>query len=297
MMNVDLELYRIFYVVAKNKHMTRASEELCISQPAISQSIKKLEDQLGGTLFIRSNKGMELTKEGEMFFDYIKGALDLITSAENEFTSFKNMDKGTVRIGISTTLTKLVLMDTIEEFHKMYPNIEIKIVNGLTDNLLLDLEKGKVDFVIFNEGLYDRKIFSIDKLCSLKEGFVYNKKYYKDTTKVLEDINKYPIIIQNPNSNSRKVIDEFLLKQGITIKPKMEVVSQDLVVEFSESGLGVGYTIVALAKKNYPDLEELNINKILPSINILVASNRNIVLPFASKEFLKILYEHKKDNR
>lgn len=210
-MNVDLELYRIFYVVAKNKHMTRASEELCISQPAISQSIKKLEDQLGGTLFIRSNKGMELTKEGEMFFDYIKGALDLITSAENEFTSFKNLDKGTVRIGISTTLTKLVLMDTIEEFHKLYPNVEINIVNGLTNNLLLDLEKGKIDFVIFNEGLYDKRIFNIAKLCSLREGFVYNKKYFQDKTKVIDDIVEYPVILQNINSNSRKVIDEFYL--------------------------------------------------------------------------------------
>lgn len=293
MMNVDLELYRIFYVVAKNKHMTRASEELCISQPAISQSIKKLEDQLGGTLFIRSNKGMELTKEGEMFFDYIKGALDLITSAENEFTSFKNLDKGVVRIGVSTTLTKLVLMDTVEEFHKLYPNVEIKIVNGLTDNLLLDLEKGKIDFVIFNEGLYDPKIFSIDKLCSLKEGFIYNKKYFSDKTKVLKDINNYPIIIQNNNSNSRKVVDEFLLKKGIILKPKMEVVSQDLVVEFTESGLGVGYTIIDLAKKNYPDLEELNVNSSLPDIDILVASNKNIVLPFASKEFLSILYKNK----
>lgn len=292
-MNVDLELYRIFYVVAKNKHMTRASEELCISQPAISQSIKKLEEQLGGTLFIRSNKGMELTKEGEMFFDYIKGAIDLITSAENEFTSFKNLDKGTVRIGVSTTLTKLVLMDTVEEFHKLYPNIEINIVNGLTDNLLLDLEKGKLDFVIFNEGLYDHKIFLIDKLCSLKEGFIYNKKYFKDTTKVLDDIHHYPVIIQNSNSNSRKVINDFLLKQGIILKPKMEVVSQDLVVEFTESGLGVGYTIIDLAKKNYPELEELKINKFLPNIDILVASNKNIVLPFASKEFLNILYRNK----
>lgn len=292
-MNVDLELYRIFYVVAKNKHMTRASEELCISQPAISQSIKKLEEQLGGTLFIRSNKGMELTKEGEMFFDYIKGALDLITSAENEFTSFKNLDKGVVRIGISTTLTKLVLMDTVEEFHKLYPNVEINIVNGLTDNLLLDLEKGKIDFVIFNEGLYDPKIFLIDKLCSLKEGFIYNKKYFKDNTKVLDDINNYSVIIQNSNSNSRKVINEFLLKKGIILKPKMEVVSQDLVVEFTESGLGVGYTIIDLAKKNYPDLEELEINKFLPDIDILVASNKNIVLPFASKEFMSILYKNK----
>ena len=116
-MNVDLELYRVFYTVAKHKHMTKASEELHISQPAISQSIKKLEDQLGGTLFLRSNKGMELTEEGKMFYEYVKGALELINNAENEFTSFKDLSKGEIKIGCSTTLTKLVLMDTLKNFH------------------------------------------------------------------------------------------------------------------------------------------------------------------------------------
>ena len=117
-MNIDLELYKVFYAVAKNKHMTRASEELHISQPAISQSIKKLEEQLGGTLFLRSNKGMELTEEGKMFFEYVKGALELIKNAENDFTSYKDLTKGEIKIGCSTTLTKLLLLDTINEFHK-----------------------------------------------------------------------------------------------------------------------------------------------------------------------------------
>ena len=150
-MNIDLELYRVFYVVAKNKHMTRASEELHISQPAISQSIKKLEDQIGGTLFLRSNKGMELTEEGKMFYEYVKGALELISNAENEFTSFKDLSKGEIKIGCSTTLTKLILINSLKEFHKDYPNININIINDLTSNLINDLKLGKLDFVIFNE--------------------------------------------------------------------------------------------------------------------------------------------------
>lgn len=291
-MNVDLELYRVFYVVAKNKQMTKASEELHISQPAISQSIKKLEEQLGGTLFIRSNKGMELTKEGEMFFDYIKGALNLINSAENEFTSFKSLDKGVIRIGISTTLTKILLIDVIKEYHKKYPNIEIKITNELTDNLFLDLEKGKLDLIIYNEGVYDPNIFKIEKLTSIKEGFLYNKEYFKDNIKSFNDLNNYPIIIQNSNSNSRKILNSYLLKNGVIIKPKMEVVSQDLVLEFTKIGLGIGYTIIDLARNLH--LSELNINKELPDIDVLIASNKKIVLPFASKEFVNILYKYYK---
>ena len=149
-MNVDLELYRVFYAVAKHKHMTKASEELHISQPAISQSIKKLEDQLGGTLFLRSNKGMGLTEEGKMFYEYVKGALELINNAENEFTSFKDLSKGEIKIGCSTTLTKLVLMNALKDFHLDYPNININITNDLTSNLINDLKLGKLDFVIFN---------------------------------------------------------------------------------------------------------------------------------------------------
>ena len=122
-MNIDLELYRIFYVVAKLKHMTKASEELHISEPAVSQSIKKLESALDGTLFLRSNKGLELTEEGKMFYEYVKNALEIIDNAEKDFTSFKNLEKGTIKIGCSTTLTKLILLDIIKKFHQTPPLI------------------------------------------------------------------------------------------------------------------------------------------------------------------------------
>ena len=288
-MNVDLELYRIFYVVAKNKHMTRASEELFISQPAISQAIKKLESQLGGTLFLRSNKGMELTEEGKMLYSYIKDAIELINNAEADFTSFKDLDKGEIKIGISTTLTKLVLMDTIKNFHKDYPNIDIKITNELTSNLIEDLKRGKLDFVIYNEGDINENGVDTKIISKLKEGFIYNPTYYKDEISSFKDLNKYSLILQKSESNSRRKLDSYLLDNKIILKPKMEVVSQDLVLEFTNAGLGIGYTLIDLAKRNYPDLKELSINKKLPSINVLLATNKGINLTFAASKFLEYL--------
>ena len=288
-MNVDLELYKVFYVVAKHKHMTRASEELHISQPAISQSIKKLEEQLGGTLFLRSNKGMELTNEGAMFFDYVKGALELINNAENEFTSFKDLSKGEIKIGASTTLTKIVLMDSIKKFHKDYPNININITNDLTSTLINDLEKGKLDFVIFNEGNIKEKNIETKKISILRQGFLYNPDYFKDEINDLKCLEHYPLILQKKESNSRKFLDNYTLSNGIILNPKTEVVSQDLVLEFTNTGFGIGFSIIDLAKRNYPNLKELKINKKIPNNNIYLAKNRNINLPFASKKLLEYL--------
>lgn len=287
MMNVDLELYKVFYVVAKNKHMTRASEELHISQPAISQSIKKLEDQLGGTLFLRSNKGMELTEEGKMFYEYVKGALELIGNAENEFTSFKDLSKGEIKVGCSTTLTKLILMDALENFHKDYPNININIVNGLTSNLINDLKLGKLDFVIFNESNVKENNLYLEKIKELKQGFVYNPDYYTDNVKTFSDLNKLPLILQNGESNSRKLLDYIALQKHVKLIPRMEVVSQELISEFANIGLGVGFVIIDLANRNFKNLKELEINKTIPNINVYLALNKSVLLTFASKKFLE----------
>lgn len=289
MMNVDLELYKVFYVVAKNKHMTRASEELHISQPAISQSIKKLEDQLGGTLFLRSNKGMELTEEGKMFYEYVKGALELIGNAENEFTSFKDLSKGEIKVGCSTTLTKLILMDALENFHKDYPNININIVNGLTSNLINDLKLGKLDFVIFNESNVKENNLYLEKIKELKQGFVYNPDYYTDNVKTFSDLNKLPLILQNGESNSRKLLDYIALQKHLKLIPRMEVVSQELISEFTNVGLGVGFVIIDLANRNFKNLKELEINKTIPNINVYLAMNKSISLTFASKKFIDYL--------
>ena len=288
-MSVDLELYRVFYVVAKNKHMTKASEELHISQPAISQSIKKLEEQLGGILFLRSNKGMQLTEEGKMFYEYVKGALTLINNAENEFTSFKNLSKGEIKIGCSTTLTKLILIDVLKKFHKEYPNININITNDLTSNLIKNLKIGKLDFVIFNESNVKENSLYLEKIKELKQGFIYNPDFYKDNVTNFEDLNNLPLILQKGESNSRKLLDHIALKNNVKLIPKMEVVSQEIITEITNIGLGVGFSIIDLARRNYKNLKELKINKKIPDINIYLATNNSLSLTFASKKFIEYL--------
>lgn len=293
-MDISLDLYKIFYTVAKYNHMTKASEALHISQPAISQSIKKLEDQLGGTLFLRSNKGMELTQEGKTFFEHIKNAMEVIENAENEFENFRNLSKGEIKIGCSATLTKLVLMDSVKKFHKMYPNIKINITNDLTSNLVSDLKVGKLDFVVFNESNIQESNVSLEQIASLAQGFMYNPDFYKDNITDIQQINTLPLILQKPEANSRKLLDHILLSNGVALKPQMEVVSQDLVVEFTNAGLGVGFCIVDLAKQNAPNLLQLGINNLFPNINVFVATNKSVSPTFASKTFIEFLKHSQK---
>ena len=293
-MNIDLELYRIFYTVAKNKHMTKASEELHISQPAISQSIKKLENQLGGPLFLRSNKGMELTEEGKMFYDYVKGALELIKNAENEFTSFKDLSRGEIKIGCSTTLTKLILMNTLKVFHKDYPDISINITNDLTNNLINDLKLGKLDFIIYNESNVIDNNLKLEVLKELKQGFIYNDEYFNDNITNLKDLNNYPLILQKEESNTRQLLDSVVLQHNIRLKPKMEVVSQELITEFTNIGLGIGFSIIDIAKVKNPKLKELRINEQIPKIKVFIATNKKTSLTFASKMFINYLKKYTK---
>jgi DNA-binding transcriptional LysR family regulator len=232
---------------------------------------------------------MELTEEGKMFYDYVKGALELINNAENEFTSFKDLSKGEIKIGCSTTLTKLILIDALKDFHLDYPNININITNGLTSNLINDLKIGKLDFVIYNESNIKETNLSLEKIKELKQGFIYNPDFYNDNINSFEDLNKVPLILQKEESNSRQLLDYIALNHNVKLIPKMEVVSQELITEFVNIGLGIGFSIIDLAKRNFKNLKELEINKKIPNINIYLATNKSVSLTFASKMFIKYL--------
>ena len=124
-MNVNFELYKVFYEVAKEKSISKGAQKLLISQPAVTQSIRTLEEQLGGKLFIRTPKGVVLTNEGEVLYSYIKEGMNYFINGSNKFLSLKNLDSGVLNIGASTVISENLLMDVLGLFHKKYPNVII----------------------------------------------------------------------------------------------------------------------------------------------------------------------------
>ena len=242
-MNVNLELYRIFYVVAKHLNITKASLELCISQPAVSKQIKNLEEQLGVILFTRTPKGLILTEEGKSILKNIKEAMLLIENVENKVEDYKNLKKGSISIGISTTLTKIFLIDYLAMFHKQYPNIIIDIHTDDSSTLKEKLKNGEIDLLFSKISEKDFSSFLVKKLGNLHYIFtcnqeIYNQLYGKLT---LKDIEKIPLILQSTKSNSRRVFDQFCLKNDLFIESIMDIDSSNLLISFLKSGFGIGF--------------------------------------------------------
>lgn len=286
-MIANLEYYKTFYTVAKVKSMTKASEELMVSQPAISKSIRMLEAQLGGTLFNRSNKGLELTEEGQMLFDKIRPALDSIRNAEVSFQEYKELNTGIIKIGISSVLTKCLLVDILSNFKEKYPNVKFVIQNGLTSDLMEKLNEGNLDFVIYNKSNIEEKNVKSQLLTTLSYVFFYNPAFYDVENTNIETLNSFPLLLQNKNSNTRKFLDEYT---NDSLIPYMEIVSQDLICNFVEAGLGVGFAFEKIVDKISSKLKKLKM-KSLPKSKVYIATNKNITPSFAAKTFLKDVKE------
>lgn len=292
-MNIDYELYRIFYIVAKNENITRASKELLISEPAVSKSIKNLEGYLGAPLFTRTKKGVNLTTEGITLYEYISKGIEYFKSGEAKFNELINLESGTIRIGINTTLTKEFLMLYLETFHKLYPNINIEIRTNLTSELKSMLKDGLIDMHILNLTNEETKNdFNIIKCKTITDCFVSNKPIKEKIS--IKELNNYPLILQDKNSNTRKFLDDFANKYEITLKPKIEIGSYYLVSEFSRIGLGIGYVTKDYIKNNL-DNKELFIVPIkekIPSREIGILLNKNTTPNFSTKELIKIITQN-----
>lgn len=293
-MNINFELYRIFYVVANHSNITKASEELNISQPAISKSIKSLEEQLGGKLFIRTKKGVILTEEGKEFYKYIKHAIEYINNAENKFTDLINLECGCIKIGINTTLTKEFLLPYLEKFNTLFPKIDIQIITDLTSNLMQKLRNGLIDIVIFNinDKEYGNEI-EIIKCRKITDCFVVNNKYKDLINKELSlsDLNNYPLILQAKGSNTRWFLDKLGQDNNIIFKPHIELTSYSLVSCFAKIGLGIGYVTKDYIKNELDNKElyELKIKEKIPSRYIGIALSKNHIPNFSTKKLIEIL--------
>lgn len=296
-MNIDLELYKIFYIVAKSGSISAATKILFISQPAITSQIKNLERQLEINLFTRTKNGVILTNEGRILFNYIKNGMENIMNGENAINNIKNLDSGTIRIGVSTTICRHILMPYLEEFHEKYPKIDIQINNNLQTNLLKELKNGNLDILVIFSPSIENKDILLTPIIEVQDIFVTGKKYYNKIKKdlTINDLKTLPLIFPESSSNSRKHLEKYLKNNNINLKPKLEVMSHNLITDLIKAGFGIGYTTKEFisTELNNKTLYEIKIKPTIPKRTIVIATLNKEEPNYSSKKLIEIITKQK----
>ena len=286
MKDVNLNSLKIFLVVATSNSFLEASNKLYISQPAISKSINKLEEDLGVSLFYRANKGVTLTSDGEILLKYVKDSRKLLLACERMLSSNNSLDSGSIVIGAQSHIVRNYLLEKINNFRKLFPNVMFRIVDLSTLELIEGLEKHELDFVVdaspINTPYNNLRIQPIYKLdtCFIKSK--ENNKVYNKIT----DLEDECIVMPISRSSLRKNLFKSL-ENVIDIKPQLEYGTEELIIESVKRNMGIGYVVKGETLKideNKLDIIDLNIP--LPTVEINLVYIDSYLTPLA-REFIK----------
>jgi DNA-binding transcriptional LysR family regulator len=295
-MNIDLEYYRIFYYVAKAGSFTLAGEELCISQPAVSQAMKLLETSLGSKLFIRIPKGVRLTPEGEVLFTYVQRGYEYILMGEAKFQKMLDLENGEIRIGASDMTLQFYLLPYLERFHEKFPGIKVTVSNAPTPDTLEYLYEGKIDFGIVSEPFEAKAEIEITRVREIQDCFVAGSRFLplKDKTLKYKALEELPIICLEHNTSTRRFIDEYLKANDVVLKPEFELAMSDIIVKFAGRNLGVGCVVKDFAREAIEagNLFELRFEQELPKRHFCIITGNNNPISTAAKELINMLAIH-----
>jgi len=288
MNGINLNSLRIFYEVATSKSFLEASNRLFISQPAVSKSISKLEEDLGVVLFYRANKGITLTSFGEVLYKYLKETKDLLQSCERVLVSMNNTEEGNIVIGVQSHIVRNFLMDKIDNFRLKHPKINITLIDLSTRALIEQLEEQKIDFIVDSspiDTVYNN--INIEPICKLNTCFIKSQKLEKEINK-LEDLNEQNLILPTPRSSLRKNLNKILEAKEIGVKPILEFDTEELIIDAVRRNLGIGY-VIENAIKYLVDakiIDYVKVDETLPQIelNLLYITN---YLPKVAKIFIE----------
>lgn len=294
---VNLDLYRVFYTVAKSGSLTKAAEELYISQPAVSRSIKQLELQLGVSLFTRTHRGMKLSAQGgKIIFEQVERALQLLESAENCITEMKTTPTGTIRIGASDTIFEYFLADKIVDFHNRFPAVKIDLLADFSPDTIEKLKEDKCDVAFVNLPISPDPELRLHGNCMLlNDIFIAGQGFegYKEGKNSLSSLQKLPLIFMDKNTVSRKSLDNFLSSVGVSLTPDIEVGSWDLMKRLVARGMGVGVIPKEYAIKELEDglLFELQTDISLPVRSVGMLLSKTAPVSYALHSFIQEFIE------
>ena len=288
---INLEYYKVFYYVCRCGGITAAAEVLCISQPAVSQAVHQLETALGCRLFLRTSKGVKLTREGEVLHSYVKRGIESIYDGEDTLKRIQDLETGEIRIGASDMTLQFYLLPYLERFHERYPKIKVNVSNGPTPETLEFLNEGRIDFGIISTPFEAKPGVKSIPVKEVENIFIAGPKFREELCgrKVnYRELLEYPCIFLEKKTSTRRFMDQFLEEKGIFLEPEFELATSDMIVQFARRNLGVGCLMSGCAR------EALELNRVfrlefeeeMPHRQFcLVTSDKAYMSPAAAKLF------------
>lgn len=291
-MDINYELYKVFYHVAVTLSFSEASKQLYISQSAVSQSIKVLEKKLNQPLFIRSTKKVQLTPEGEILLKHIEPAMNLIKKGENQLLEAHSLNGGQLRIGASDTICRYYLVPYLNRFHKEFPGIHIKVINQTSIECTRFLDNGQADFIVTNypnsslAGSLNTRVIN-----EFHDVFVASRSAFDLEGKrlSLEELLSYPIMMLDRKSTTSEFLHQIFQKSQLDLVPEIELSSNDLLIDLARIGLGIAFVPDFCIPANDKDLFILKLAEELPSRQMVVAFNENLPISQAAQHFMDML--------
>ena len=291
-MTGKLEHYRVFCKVAQNRSFSKAAQELFLSQPAVSQAIRQLEEQLGTQLFLRTSKRVELTAEGQLLYEYASSALGLLESAEQQLGGLQTLSVGQLRLGAGDITVRHLLLPCLEQFHQLYPQVHLSIYNRTSAGSLELLRAGRIDAAFVSLPIEDERI-AIHWETPVQDIFVAGERFSHLRGKPVSEreLASLPLIMLEQKANSRSYVQRCFLRRGIDLKPEIEIASYDLMCELARINLGLSCHVRQFCRQELDDgkIFEVQLRNPIPERSIGMVSLSGVSLSPAVSRFLELL--------
>ena len=282
-MDISFDLLKIFKTVASNKSISKAAKELHVTQPSVTKAIKKLENELNITLFVREKKGVVLTDMGKTVYRYIVDSINTLDGVHLIAKNISESDVGKLRIGAGESVTKNILKKTIIEFKKLHPGITIELYNSSSDKLYNDLRYGRLDLIFINSTIIINENKYIHfKVSDIEDCFFASPLMYKKVENVtnIKSILSESLIVQNESYDTRTFLETICMKNNIQLKPTIQMDRHSLLVEFVKENLGIGFATKQYIKDYLESGELIEIDASFKIekryINCVCKNNKNV---------------------
>lgn len=296
-MDVNYEYYRVFYYAAAYGNFTLAADVLHSSQPNVSRAIRLLEEALGCKLFVRSNRGITLTPEGEQLYAHVKLAVWQLQAAEEELKQIMSLQAGVVSVGASETALHLLLLPALQQFQKMHPKIRVRIQNHLTSQAIASVRQGNVDFAVVASPADIQEPLKGSPLMEFQDILIGGKRFQElsESPVSLHEIQEYPLVCLGEHTMSYRFYSRFYCENGLLLKPEFEAATTDQILPMVRGDLGLGFCPKKLAQEALEAGEacQIELKETIPTRQIYLVEEKGRPLAVAAGALKRLLLDYR----